>query len=115
MPDNSSLELSKSKMETTPFFVADLTEKRLCPMPGTMMIAIRARCCSPAIVGDEALKYPFGRAVQQGSSGSDNLTWHSEKNVVLRKASAARINKRLLRYYLIVRLLPNVFALACRS
>ena len=46
------------------------------------MIAIRARCCSPAIVGDEALKYPFGRAVQQGSSGSDNLTWHSEKNVV---------------------------------
>ena len=34
---------------------------------------------------------------------------------VLRKASAARVNRRLLRYYLIVRLLPNVFALACRS
>ena len=34
------------------------------------------------IVGDEALKYPFGRAVQQGSSGSENLAWRSEKNVV---------------------------------
>ena len=34
---------------------------------------------------------------------------------VLRKASVARVNRRLRRYYLIVRLLPNVFALACRS
>ena len=34
------------------------------------------------IVGDEALKYPFGRAVQQGSSGSENLAWRGEKNVV---------------------------------
>ena len=34
---------------------------------------------------------------------------------MLRKASAARVNRRLRRYYLIVRLLPNVFALACRS
>ena len=32
---------------------------------------------------------------------------------MLRKASVARINRRLRRYYLIVRLLPNVFALAC--
>ena len=32
---------------------------------------------------------------------------------MLRKASAARVNRRLRRYYLIVRLLPNVFALAC--
>ena len=32
---------------------------------------------------------------------------------LLRKASAARVNRRLRRYYLIVRLLPNVFALAC--
>ena len=47
MLDNSSLELPNSKMETTPFFVADLTDKRLHPMPGTMRIAIRARCCSP--------------------------------------------------------------------
>ena len=36
----------------------------------------------PVIVGDEVLKYPFGRAVQQGSSGSDNLAWSSEENVV---------------------------------
>ena len=33
--------------------------------------------------------------------------------VLLRKASAARANRRLRRYYLIVRLLLNVFALAC--
>ena len=34
---------------------------------------------------------------------------------MLRKASAARVDRRLRRYYLIVRLLPNVFALACLS
>ena len=34
---------------------------------------------------------------------------------MLRKASVARVNRRLRRYYLIVRLLPNVFALACLS
>ena len=34
---------------------------------------------------------------------------------MLTKASAARVDRRLLRYYLIVRRLPNVFALACRS
>ena len=36
-------------------------------------------------------------------------------NQMLRKASVARVDRRLRRYYLIVRLLPNVFALACRS
>ena len=34
---------------------------------------------------------------------------------MLRMASVARVDRRLRRYYLIVRLLPNVFALACRS
>ena len=34
---------------------------------------------------------------------------------MLRKASVARVDRRLRRYYLIVRLLPNVFALAYRS
>ena len=34
---------------------------------------------------------------------------------MLRKASVARVDRRLQRYYLIVRLLPNVFALACLS
>ena len=40
------------------------------------------------------------------------------KNIVvhlLRMASVARVDRRLRRYYLIVRLLPNVFALAYRS
>ena len=34
---------------------------------------------------------------------------------MLRKASVARVDRRLRRYYLIVRLLPNVLALAYRS
>ena len=33
--------------------------------------------------------------------------------VLLRKASEARVNRRLRRYYLIVLLLPNIFTLAC--
>ena len=32
---------------------------------------------------------------------------------MLRKASEARVNRRLRRYYLIVLLLPNIFTLAC--
>ena len=35
--------------------------------------------------------------------------------LLLRMASVARVDRRLRRYYLIVRLLPNVFALAYRS
>ena len=35
------------------------------------------------------------------------------REFVLRKASEARVNRRLRRYYLIVLLLPNIFALAC--
>ena len=34
-------------------------------------------------------------------------------DIMLRIASEARVDRRLRRYYLIVRLLPNVFALAC--
>ena len=34
-------------------------------------------------------------------------------DIMLRIASEARIDRRLRRYYLIVLLLPNVFALAC--
>ena len=34
------------------------------------------------IVGDEALKYPFDRAVQQVSFGNENLTWRNEMNLV---------------------------------
>ena len=34
-------------------------------------------------------------------------------DIMLRKASEARVDKRLRRYYLIVLLLPTVFALAC--
>ena len=33
----------------------------------------------------------------------------------VKKGSAARVDRRLRRYYLFVRLLPNVFALACLS
>ena len=34
-------------------------------------------------------------------------------SMMLRKASAARVDRRLRRYYLIVLLLPNIFTLAC--
>ena len=34
-------------------------------------------------------------------------------DIMLRKASEARVDRRLRRYYLIVLLLPNVFTLAC--
>ena len=33
----------------------------------------------------------------------------------VKKGSVPRVDRRLRRYYLIVRLLPNVFALACLS
>ena len=36
-------------------------------------------------------------------------------DIMLRKAGVARVNRRLRRYYLIVRLLPDVFVLACLS
>ena len=34
-------------------------------------------------------------------------------DIMLRKASEARVDRRLRRYYLIVLLLPNIFILAC--
>ena len=34
-------------------------------------------------------------------------------DIMLRKATRGAVDRRLRRYYLIVRLLPNVFALAC--
>ena len=36
-----------------------------------------------------------------------------QSDTMLRKASEARVNRRLRRYYLIVLLLPNIFTLAC--
>ena len=36
-------------------------------------------------------------------------------DIMLRKASEARLNRRRRRYYLIVLLLPNIFTLACLS
>ena len=82
MPDNSSLELSKSKMETTPFFVADLTEEMFAPYARQNDDIDPRKMLFLVIVGDEVFKYPFGRIVQQSSSGSENLVWRSEKNVV---------------------------------
>ena len=35
------------------------------------------------------------------------------KSCVVKKGHVARVDRRLRQYYLIVRLLPNVFALAC--
>ena len=46
---------------------------------------------------------------------SRNVTFLETPAYMLRKASVARVDRRLRRYYLIGRLLPNVFALACLS
>ena len=50
----------------------------------------------------------FGRL----DDDSPKVKW-MRRVYLLRKASEARVSRRLRRYYLIVRLLPNVFALAC--
>ena len=55
---------------------------------------------------------------QNYSQGTDSHVETIESmqlDSMLRKASVARVNRRLRRYYLIVRLLPNVFAPAYRS
>ena len=52
------------------------------------------------------------------SQGSDYHVETTEFDAIgqhVKKSSAARVNRRLRRYYLIVRLLPYVFALACLS
>ena len=55
----------------------------------------------------------------KGGGGEATLVLSRAQNIneegvqMLRKASAARVNRRLRRHYLIVRLLPNVFVLAC--
>ena len=69
-------------METTPFFVADLIEKKVAPYARHNKDSDPRKMLFPVIVGDEALKYPFRRAVQQSSSGSENLAWRGEKNVL---------------------------------
>ena len=47
------------------------------------------------------------------------ITWKRlsliQLDIMLRKASEARVDRRLRRYYLIVLLLPTVFTLACLS
>ena len=51
----------------------------------------------------------------QGMDSHVEMIESMQLDSMLRKASVARVDRRLRRYYLIVRLLPNVFALACRS
>ena len=53
------------------------------------------------IVGDKALKYPFDRAVQQGSFSSENLARRNEKNVVQHSMLERRDNE-------VVKVMPNI-------
>ena len=65
--------------------------------------------------------YSQGLDSRVETTGFDAIGHHVKKSTssilgldtMLRKASVARVNRRLRRYYLIVRLLPNVFVLAC--
>ena len=61
-------------------------------------------------------RYPPPPSCEDGDVSADLLPLPTVLFAeLLRKASVARVNRRLRRYYLIVRLLPNVFALACLS
>ena len=51
----------------------------------------------------------------QGSDYHEETTEFDAIGQHVKKGSVARVDRRLRRYYLIVRLLPNVFALACLS
>ena len=52
-------------------------------------------------------------ALRSDDAKQNPVVYGTKFGVVLRMASVARVYRRLRRYYLIVRLLPNVFALAC--
>ena len=53
---------------------------------------------------------------RRDNNGTNKSNIHSQGlDHHVKKGSVARVNRRLRRYYLIVRLLPNVFALACLS
>ena len=58
-------------------------------------------------------------AVRRGRGGKEkewtDCVQSDIRAFVLRMAGVARVDRRLRRYYLNVRLLPNVFVLACRS
>ena len=57
-----------------------------------------------------------GTGVAAGAPGPDReMVLISSGCERVKKGSVARVDRRLRRYYLIVRLLPNVFALACLS
>ena len=56
-----------------------------------------------------------GAGGRGGATAGESVLATPLWDILLRKASVARVDRRLRRYYLIVRLLPNVFALACRS
>ena len=73
--------------------------------------------------GDSVSIGAVGGVDGRGDGTTGDATWVQQQDggiygfggtvYVLRKASEARVDRRLRRYYLIVRLLPNVFALAC--
>ena len=51
---------------------------------------------------------------RRDNNGTNKSNTHSQGlDHHVKKGSVARVDRRLRRYYLIVRLLPNVFALAC--
>ena len=76
---------------------------------GTREKAVRLRHVEPVHV-------PIRHAALSQPQLPDSLhRFKGKSERMLRMASVARVNRRLRRYYLIVRLLPNVFALAYRS
>ena len=66
---------------------------------------------------DQTLRRERGqRNIHFPCSGDHEQDWQPYPvGTYVKKGRVARVNRRLRRYYLIVRLLPNVFALACLS
>ena len=57
--------------------------------------------------------FPFILDIKFVGRTSRGHTGGRSHRILLRKASEVRVDRRLRRYYLIVLLLPNIFALAC--
>ena len=75
------------------------------PLPQDMSVTLVAH----TLISSRSRTFPLVIPNQQvGQSWAD-----LDRADLLRKASEARVNRRLRRYYLIVLLLPNIFTLAC--
>ena len=82
IPDDSSPGLSKSKNRTDALLRRQFDREKVAPYAKHNDGSDPRKMLFPMYVGDEALEYPFGLAIQKGSSGSENLARRRENNLV---------------------------------